>query len=716
MSPDCSNATSPELEAYGDISGIGVIIGFVGTSYLVLLHVGVYYLLVFDPSKYPFNTKSIDSPRDKETEHEGNTPSWWKPNPVDSMFLGSLRTTWKRLQFSKKTLSNFEDAVNESISGICDTQLITGSSILIAGYISLRHGLSAYHWQMVVFLSWFSSITLLSGFIALRNRPYNRRKKWVFRLLVTIGFIIMLIFAIVPTGYFGWLETGLKTRKNYMASTAVCYYHPKSTVYQHWNTITANGFLGSGTWQSMIISMVLLVLGTLTTTAKLFRHPSKCLNSHLRLRISKLLQKCLAGFAHIYPLFDETWDPRARPRGLSKHDLWDVLIIRPLLSLFIFLRLVVDLLNSMLAMVAWLVIAMLWGTIKLVKARNVLFYEVPDIFHEENEWTFGQIIPVLLLVDPLISPAASFALKMLLRNIKACWYQFRGKFRRHIATAIPYQECHGSTETTAADELGIGLRTFTMTHNTDMLGTSALTTPMTPGSITMVPERILVHQYDPRDYHHMQAGTSSEISPALTTPTTPGSLIMDPERGLLRESDSKVSGAGTSTLPTFLTRNYNDTKTWRSPCLIAISLVIIAYIIEACGLLLGWHFNRTMPLGKLTLIQFWIGDNTVKGFLWIALLTFPSAGAFTVALGLTLDSWGKGKFGVMLPISVLVHFFFHFSWHFWSVSQYFVNVPVVETLIDTAVNTVICGVFYVTLALMEKCLNRRKTRVPNMSS
>lgn len=48
----------------------------------------------------------------------------------------------------------------------------------------------------------------------------------------------------------------------------------------------------------------------------------------------------------------------------------------------------------------WLFIAMIWGTFKITGTRNTL---PKEILQEENAWTFGQIIPVLLLAMPLFS-------------------------------------------------------------------------------------------------------------------------------------------------------------------------------------------------------------------------------------------------------------------------------------------------------------------------
>ena len=46
--------------------------------------------------------------------------------------------------------------------------------------------------------------------------------------------------------------------------------------------------------------------------------------------------------------------------------------------------------------VYWLVVSTAWGTLRLAQAK--LSVEVDD-----NEWSFGQILPVFLLIGPLVT-------------------------------------------------------------------------------------------------------------------------------------------------------------------------------------------------------------------------------------------------------------------------------------------------------------------------
>ena len=83
-----------------------------------------------------------------------------------------------------------------------DLQIITGLSILISGFALLRCGLQTYHWQILVYLAWFSSLTHLSCLTLLRNYLYNHPTERLWRLLGMGLIVVMLVGAILPTASF----------------------------------------------------------------------------------------------------------------------------------------------------------------------------------------------------------------------------------------------------------------------------------------------------------------------------------------------------------------------------------------------------------------------------------------------------------------------------------------------------------------------------------
>jgi hypothetical protein len=84
-----------------------------------------------------------------------------------------------------------------------DLQILAGLSILISGYSQLRCGLSVCHWQILVYLTWFCSLTHLSCLTFLRNHLYNHRGERLWRLIGMGALIVMLIAAPLPTGKYG---------------------------------------------------------------------------------------------------------------------------------------------------------------------------------------------------------------------------------------------------------------------------------------------------------------------------------------------------------------------------------------------------------------------------------------------------------------------------------------------------------------------------------
>ena len=62
----------------------------------------------------------------------------------------------------------------------------------------------------------------------------------------------------------------------------------------------------------------------------------------------------------------------------------------------------------------WLLAILLWGTVKLIGSRIIpdpsLSPSMEAALAEENRWTFGQLLPVILLIGPVLSFAGTFAL------------------------------------------------------------------------------------------------------------------------------------------------------------------------------------------------------------------------------------------------------------------------------------------------------------------
>lgn len=82
---NCSWDLDPHtIEPNGDISGPGVLVGFLGPAYFVVLVIVCYYFLVFEPDRNPFQLRP--------KQGEGRAKKAWRPNPIDGQILSILRT------------------------------------------------------------------------------------------------------------------------------------------------------------------------------------------------------------------------------------------------------------------------------------------------------------------------------------------------------------------------------------------------------------------------------------------------------------------------------------------------------------------------------------------------------------------------------------------------------------------------------------------------
>ena len=82
-----------------------------------------------------------------------------------------------------------------------DSQVVTGISILVSGYLQLICGLQYYHWIVVVDLAYFSSITHLTTLTCLRSYLQKRPAIRTWRLICMGITAVMLSVALGSTGY-----------------------------------------------------------------------------------------------------------------------------------------------------------------------------------------------------------------------------------------------------------------------------------------------------------------------------------------------------------------------------------------------------------------------------------------------------------------------------------------------------------------------------------
>lgn len=215
---------------------------------------------------------------------------------------------------------------SQCIIMFADIQIITGVAILIGGYCTLSCGLSAYHWQLVVDLAWFSSVTHLAALTFLRRYLHNKPvEKWC-RVAVMLVMLVLLCAAVAPTAKFAWLVGAAKPGPTgNPASHAICFY--RRSIPMDWEG-----------GQSLFITILLLVYGYAIRIAKLSPGFSNILRE-LGLKLQRMSTERLG-----------RWNP---PGSASTRTLLRSVFVDPVvISMLQVLHVQLDLFCSMLAEVS----------------------------------------------------------------------------------------------------------------------------------------------------------------------------------------------------------------------------------------------------------------------------------------------------------------------------------------------------------------------------
>ncbi|KAF6820673.1 hypothetical protein CPLU01_12698 [Colletotrichum plurivorum] len=325
MACDCYQL---ELEPNPDIGGLGVLIGFLGTAWLSVVVVIVRYIMAFDPHVDPLHNPN-SSP--------GST---WRPNPIDvrmtRIFKGlrarlGNQTRWQTpvakvwrtpvaslLITAQIPPSTFNAVPTDAylrfselqvLLMMCDIQLLTGLGILLGGFIGLSCSVSAYHWQLIVYLAWFSNLTHAACLSSLRTYLYKNQTQRNWRMTLMSLLLAGLIAAIVLTAYFNWDGSLSESSASSPSSNARCFF-TLSSAKEAWKSACSQNpsdsthtrhhqrmcelrppfsqSPGTISYESHIISLLLLTFNFTTRFTKMFRGLSTVARADVRDRISRL--------------------------------------------------------------------------------------------------------------------------------------------------------------------------------------------------------------------------------------------------------------------------------------------------------------------------------------------------------------------------------------------------------------------------------------------
>ncbi|KAM0425187.1 hypothetical protein ACHAPT_009504 [Fusarium lateritium] len=326
---------------------------------IVLLLIG-YYMAAYNPGLDPFRQR-------------GSKTRCQYPNAADYTFLYVVRKLpgLRSLQYSELFRSSqLESALNKCVMTFADIQVFTGLAVMISSYVALSCGLQSYHWQLTVYLAWLASLTHLAALSFLRNHLANHPGLRIWRVTAMFIVLVFLTVAVGLAGYFTWDEDSPSEPSDF----AVCYLGKKMNTE-------------SMAFESMIKSILLLAYGFFIRMAKM----SRPFEGGLR-RLAAGANAVSREFEDAANQDDESWDPLVLTDFLMSS--FSYFACSSFAALFRVLGIHLDLLTSFLAEVYWLTLSALWVTRRYLRTRLL----GPK---EEDEWTFGQVLPVLLVVAPL---------------------------------------------------------------------------------------------------------------------------------------------------------------------------------------------------------------------------------------------------------------------------------------------------------------------------
>lgn len=441
-----------------------VLAGFLGTAYLAILVLLGYYLFAFDPTKNPYaqpktarrptsdgsgdeqiemnilpvSQSEATSPRettappspghnDSQLESSISAPSTpqpspdeedWAPNFVDVWFLTMVRKLLHIRQYragESAEHAEVERAFNDCIRSLCDIQLMTGVGILLSGYCTLYAPdgggrITAYHWQIAVYLAWLSNLTHTTSLTFLRKylARHTTERRW--RVISMTGLFLLILVSMQPLVYFNWdiedLEAEAQPAR--ASSFAFCFFR-LGDVWERMRGQKTDSAVPYSSGSSAILSMCLLTFSFATRLAKLTSRYSRFIRVAIRRRASNWTKRLIKKQTAAILILGEE---EGRPIQMSVYRRQRTFWIGGLLTG----RLYADLYTSMLSEVSrpwgrvlsclltavvdsqvyWAIVAGAWVSIRIFVSRE-------SAKVDEDEFTFGQVLAIFLLASPIIT-------------------------------------------------------------------------------------------------------------------------------------------------------------------------------------------------------------------------------------------------------------------------------------------------------------------------
>ncbi|KAF7892039.1 hypothetical protein EAF00_008341 [Botryotinia globosa] len=271
-------------------------------------------------------------------------------------------------------------------------QVVLGIAVLIAGISQLSSGLDSYHWQTVLNLAWFSSFTHILTLTALRAENRSNNKIKVIRV-VAMGVLAVILMCMVYTA--GWvsgkvIDASPEDSKSSppMSFSAWCLFRPKIPwMWQnHLLDIQYN-------WTYVVLAFIILVFSYYTRTLLLYFES-----------IGQVMTMT-AKFLWLDRLASRLGIMNMRSIGSGQMEWEDESGVIDFYGLYM----------QYLLPLGWLSFALVWGTVRIFTIRELPNSQdnldssesMSAILSEENDWGFGQVLGLSLMILPLLKAYSS---------------------------------------------------------------------------------------------------------------------------------------------------------------------------------------------------------------------------------------------------------------------------------------------------------------------
>lgn len=268
---------------------------------------------------------------------------------------------------------------------LSDQQIVTGIAILIAGFVGLAQDISVYHFQIVIYLAWMSSSVHLSALTMLAEYLSKRKALLWWRIAGMLILFVFLLVALIPTASNLWavlipVDDNGDQYISIWSIPAKCFWFRT---------------YGIGVNPDAPLGFVLLLVSYMWKVGGLFRTSRSFHHRWVRGVPEYYLETLLNKEAL-----------RSATRSKGKRTSWRYRII---MGVYVVIVAFYEFGASFAASLWLSFLGLVFGTIQIEIPRSQNLSWSAAV---ENKWGFGQIVPLVLLVQPLGAVLEHFRKKL----------------------------------------------------------------------------------------------------------------------------------------------------------------------------------------------------------------------------------------------------------------------------------------------------------------